>query len=193
MNLSITLLLMIQLINICSLESNKYKKSLSRKKRYLNFPTGSILVVNLSLGNYYVWSPRVPAWAQTFEADLGFRLPNNSRTVFNPGARIHKRTMTVNNYLHRRERLELYRNIESLLDMYGVDGHKCLLRTLCEVKQDLYPGKSFVEDLLHTVFTFPRGNGDDFESEGFDEAANEMFCRNLDKLCPFSLLQHMLS
>jgi hypothetical protein len=35
---------------------------------------------------------------------------------------------------------------------YGVDGHPCILRALCEAKESLKPGKSLVEDILHAVF-----------------------------------------
>jgi hypothetical protein len=35
---------------------------------------------------------------------------------------------------------------------YGVDGHPCILRALCEAKECLKPGKSLVEDILHAVF-----------------------------------------
>jgi hypothetical protein len=39
-----------------------------------------------------------------------------------------------------------------LVDRYGVNGHNCMLRALCEAKERLKPGKSFVEDILHVVF-----------------------------------------
>ena len=36
---------------------------------------------------------------------------------------------------------------------FGVDGHPCVLKALCEAKERLKPGKSFLEDVLHVVFT----------------------------------------
>jgi len=36
---------------------------------------------------------------------------------------------------------------------FGVDGHPCVLKALCEAKERLKPGKSLVEDILHVVFT----------------------------------------
>jgi len=36
---------------------------------------------------------------------------------------------------------------------FGVDGHPCVLRALCEAKERLKPGKSLVEEILHVVFT----------------------------------------
>jgi hypothetical protein len=36
---------------------------------------------------------------------------------------------------------------------FGVDGHPCVLRALCEAKERLKPGKSLIEDILHVVFT----------------------------------------
>ena len=35
---------------------------------------------------------------------------------------------------------------------FGVDGHPCVLKALCEAKERLKPGKSFLEDILHVVF-----------------------------------------
>jgi hypothetical protein len=40
-----------------------------------------------------------------------------------------------------------------LFARYGVDGHPCVLRALCEAKERLKPGKSLAEDILHVVFT----------------------------------------
>ncbi|KAJ4431965.1 hypothetical protein ANN_20574, partial [Periplaneta americana] len=36
---------------------------------------------------------------------------------------------------------------------YGVDGHSCILKALCEAKQILKPGRSLVEDILDVTFT----------------------------------------
>jgi hypothetical protein len=35
---------------------------------------------------------------------------------------------------------------------YGLNGHDCLLRTLCEAKERLKTGNSLVEDILQVVF-----------------------------------------
>jgi hypothetical protein len=75
-----------------------------------------LLQINLSFANSYIWdytpAPR-PSWNSLCEADIGFRLPNNSRLFY--GKR--KRSSPGYYRLHRRQRLELYRNIEGLLDM----------------------------------------------------------------------------
>jgi hypothetical protein len=39
-----------------------------------------------------------------------------------------------------------------LVARYGVNGHDCMLRTLCEAKERLKSGNSLVEDILQVVF-----------------------------------------
>lgn len=189
----IILMMLLYLNQLCSCEvkSLKSQKVLSRKKRYLSFPEGSSCVLNLSFANSYIWdyspSPR-PSWNSLCEADIGFKLPNNTRVFFGSGAGKSRRSY----HLHRSERLELFRNMECLLDLFGVDGRPCLIRTLCEAKKVLKPGRSLVEDILHIVFTIPDGQGDEFEAEGYNEPRSEMFCDSFGKRCPFSLLEYLL-
>ncbi|XP_033610440.1 uncharacterized protein LOC117282930 [Cryptotermes secundus] len=175
----------------CEVKSAKNQKVLSRKKRYLSFPEGSSAVLNLSFANSYIWDysplPR-PSWNSLCEADIGFKLPNNSRVFYGSRTRRNQRSYR----LHRSERLELFRNVECLLDLFGVEGRPCLIRTLCEAKRVLKPGRSLVEDILHTVFTIPSGQGDEFEAEGYNGPRSEMFCKSFEKRCPFSLLEYLL-
>ncbi|GFG35457.1 hypothetical protein Cfor_08858, partial [Coptotermes formosanus] len=84
-------------------------------------------------------------------------------------------------------------HIQYFVARYGVDGHPCVLRTLCEAKERLKPGKSLVEDILHVTFTIPDGQGDAFEAEGYSEPASEDFCKSVGKRCPFSLLEYVLN
>jgi hypothetical protein len=53
-----------------------------------------------------------------FEADIGFKLPNNSRLFYGKKPRIKRRRISSDvNPLHRRERLELFRNMAGLMYM----------------------------------------------------------------------------
>lgn len=137
-------------------------------------------------------NPQIPSWYSIFEADLDFNLPTNYLAVFGKERGKNRRGSSGYHRLHRRERLELFRKIESLMDLYGVNGHDCMLRTLCEAKERLTPGKSFVEDILHVVFRIPHGIGDDFQAEGYNEPANATFCKSLKQSCHFSLLRYLL-
>jgi hypothetical protein len=47
----------------------------------------------------------------------------------------------------------LYSRKSYFFARFGVDGHPCVLKALCEAKERLKPGKSFLEDVLHVVFT----------------------------------------
>jgi hypothetical protein len=61
--------------------------------------------------------PRLP-WLNVFEADVGFKLPNNSRLFYGKRPPIKKRrSSSVVHRLHRSEQQELFRNIEGLLYM----------------------------------------------------------------------------
>jgi hypothetical protein len=51
-----------------------------------------------------------------YEADIGFKLPNNSRLFYGKRPPI-KRSSSAVHRLHVSERLELFRNIEGLLDL----------------------------------------------------------------------------
>ncbi|KAJ4431966.1 hypothetical protein ANN_20575 [Periplaneta americana] len=148
--------------------------------------------VQISMSTGIMWeltnSP-LPRWNSVMAWDLGFKLPNNSRLAFGGRPRRDGEVYA----LHRKERRELYKSVEGILDSYGYDGHACLLRTLCETRKHLKPGRSLVEDLLHVIFTIPYGEGDEFEADGYDKPASNSFCRSLGIRCPFSLLEYLLS
>ncbi|XP_069696565.1 uncharacterized protein [Periplaneta americana] len=192
----ICLLLSIEVVRFCGCEvesSNKYNKVLSRKRRYLTFPAGSSFVVNLSFANSYIWElTPAPTWNCICEADLGFSLPNSTRLYFNRGPGREGRSSPGHHELHRRERLELFRNVEALMDLYGVDGRSCMLDALCEAKKILKPGRSLVEDILYVTFKVPEGGGDEFEAYDYDRASNQAFCKSVGSRCPFSLLRYLL-
>jgi hypothetical protein len=59
--------------------------------------------------------PLIP-WYSTLEADIGFKLPNNTLLYYGKNSPI-KRSSSEVNHLHRRERLELFHNIEGFLNV----------------------------------------------------------------------------
>jgi len=73
------------------------------------------------MGKTFMWeySPPPNAWiGPTFEVDIGFKLPTN--TGFFYGRKPPKKRRRIASEvhpLHRRERLELFRNIEGFLDV----------------------------------------------------------------------------
>jgi len=78
-----------------------------------------VLQLNLSLAKSYIWDySNYPTWNNLFEADIGFKLPNNSRLFYGRKPPIKsRRSSSEVNLLHRRERLELFLNIEALMDV----------------------------------------------------------------------------
>jgi hypothetical protein len=59
-----------------------------------------------------------PTWDNIFEADLGFKLPNNTRLFYGKKPPIKKRRSSSEVHpLHSTERLELFRNIEGMMDV----------------------------------------------------------------------------
>jgi hypothetical protein len=57
-----------------------------------------------------------PSWNSLCEADIGFKLPNNSRLFYGKKPNKRRRSSSDVYRLHRSERLELFRNIEGFLD-----------------------------------------------------------------------------
>jgi hypothetical protein len=74
----------------------------------------------LSLIDALIWnytnSP-TPAWNKVCEADINFELPSSFLAVFGKRPLKNKRGFSGYYRLHRSERLELFRNIEDLMNL----------------------------------------------------------------------------
>ncbi|GFG28166.1 hypothetical protein Cfor_08257 [Coptotermes formosanus] len=181
-------------VSICfcgSVAEDAENKILTRKRRYLTFPAGSTFVVTLSNTKGLMWDVPTfgrPPWNNIMEFDLVFKLPN--MTEFFSNYKIASREndgLNQSHHQHRRDRSQFYRQLEDVLDVQGEDGRTCIYRALCEAKYLLKPGRSFVEDVLHVLFTFPRGNGED--AEGYEIAGSQDSCMTWSTECPYSLLR----
>ncbi|XP_049871774.1 uncharacterized protein LOC126370793 [Pectinophora gossypiella] len=72
---------------------------------------------------------------------------------------------------HRRSRSLLYQKIETMLQSSGVGGRRCMLKTLCLVGQTQdNPQGSFLQEILRSVFTLPKGHSSDPEYKEYDDA-----------------------
>jgi hypothetical protein len=58
-----------------------------------------------------------PSWHSLCEAEIGFKLPNNTRLFYGKKPPIKRRSSSKVNHLHRSERLEIFRNIEGFLEV----------------------------------------------------------------------------
>jgi len=80
----------------------------------------TFLQINLSLTDAMIWdytSSPLPSWNNICETDLGFRLPNNSMLLSGKETGRKRRSSLDHYHLHRSERLELFHNIEGLMDL----------------------------------------------------------------------------
>ncbi|XP_012232278.1 uncharacterized protein [Linepithema humile] len=151
---------------------------LSRPKRYLIFPQGSNLqlVYCLTIGAYGREGDSVVG----LTAALAWELPN-------------KVDSKISNLLHRRSRSVVYPKMEAFLQSTGLDGRSCVMKALCEAGQrdrSQVGIGSFIQELLHVIFTLPK-DGTKFErSEERDyDRAYEMDgnCEQQYPACRYSI------
>ncbi|XP_018051512.1 PREDICTED: uncharacterized protein LOC108689299 [Atta colombica] len=151
---------------------------LSRPKRYLIFPEGCNfqLVYCLTIGAY----GRDGDLVLGLTAALAWELPN-------------KVNSKISNLLHRRSRSVVYPKMEAFLQSTGLDGRSCVMRALCEAGQrdPVQIGtRSFVQELLHAIFTLPK-DGAKFERSA-DHAYDRAYetggdCERLYPTCQHSI------
>ncbi|KAF7389880.1 hypothetical protein HZH68_011737 [Vespula germanica] len=122
-------------------------RMLSRQKRYLIFPEGSNLqlVYCLTIGAY----GRNDDLVMGLTAALAWELPS-------------KVDSKISDLLHRRSRSVMFPKVEAFLQSTGIDGRSCVMKALCEAGQR-HPSQigkgTFVQELLHVIFTLPRDGG----------------------------------
>ncbi|XP_021933993.1 uncharacterized protein LOC110836749 [Zootermopsis nevadensis] len=158
------------------------QKLLSRKKRYLSFPEGSILQLGYCLQVAGVIRPDL-----IFGYTIGtnWELPTTENFDF----RFYKKKAEV---VHRRHRRELYAKLEPILTTMGLDGRQCVLRALCESGRRRPEKGTFLQEILYSVFTFPPSTEPEFEEsyQIYDRAHRETHnCSALFPTCPTSLLE----
>uniref|UniRef100_A0A0P4W3J6 Uncharacterized protein n=1 Tax=Scylla olivacea TaxID=85551 RepID=A0A0P4W3J6_SCYOL len=94
-----------------------------RKRRFINFPTGSKLELELVL--------TVPteglgdSGSIVVENDLVFSLPNASQVQYYTGRSLGP----------GQQRLDLFSRVEEFLKGWGFDGHVCTLKAICDVAE----------------------------------------------------------
>ncbi|EGI67936.1 hypothetical protein G5I_03388, partial [Acromyrmex echinatior] len=99
----------------------------------------------------------------------------------------------ISNLLHRRSRSVVYPKMEAFLQSIGFDGRSCVMRALCEAGQrdPVQIGRgSFVQELLHAIFTLPK-DGAKFE-RSVDHAYDRAYetggdCERLYPTCQHSI------
>ncbi|XP_015110332.1 uncharacterized protein LOC107036712 [Diachasma alloeum] len=141
----------IMCVNECvnNTEIQRVVRETAGVKRYLVFPQGSNvqLVYCLTVGTY---AKPTGFFTMGITAGLAYELPYTNTVP-------HRRPAEV---YHRRSRRDLYKKVELMLNTRGKDGRACVLKALCLSGQrnDTQVGKgSFMEEMMHSVFTLPGG------------------------------------
>ncbi|XP_046679219.1 uncharacterized protein LOC124366661 [Homalodisca vitripennis] len=151
----------------------------SRRKRFIIFPRGSSLqLVYCFLTTAY----GTPGGLFTIGITLGlaWEIPQDPRPyIANVSA----------SYIQRRHRRDLYPNVETFLDKYGVEGRACILRAICEARQHSRGNGSFIEEIFNTIFSFPfLEHAIEDSSSVYDEAHQGDSCSEYKAACPTSIL-----
>ncbi|XP_058792441.1 uncharacterized protein LOC131664957 [Phymastichus coffea] len=116
--------------------------------KYLVFPQGSNvqLIYCLTIGSF---ARPQSVFTLGVTAGLAYELPYRRTLPHRKPAEVY----------HRRNRRDLYRKLEAMLDAQGRPGRDCVLRALCragERSRRRAPRRgTFLEEILRAVFTFP--------------------------------------
>ncbi|XP_072395558.1 uncharacterized protein [Diabrotica undecimpunctata] len=166
------LFLVLMLMNylcICSTKNDVTvikRNILSRKKRYLVFPKGSQLVIQLSaIKAIQQAQPR--NWNFLEELEFPFFLPDDPNMFRRKN----------------RDRREVYSMIEKGLSKYGFDGKTCIDNLICDIKQFTKSRETSVnEEILFAIFRY-LGENTNFE---------EICTKETNKQCSYSVIQYFL-
>ncbi|XP_028134620.1 uncharacterized protein LOC114329642 [Diabrotica virgifera virgifera] len=166
------LFLVLMLMNhlcICSTKNDVTvikRNILSRKKRYLVFPKGSTLVIQLSaIKAIQQAQPR--GWNFLEELEFPFFLPDDPNMFRRKN----------------RNRREVYATIKNGLTKYGFDGRTCIDNLICDIKQFTKSQKtSMNEEILFEIFRY-LGENTNFE---------EVCTGETNLQCSYSILQYFL-
>ncbi|KAF5307135.1 hypothetical protein FQR65_LT07119 [Abscondita terminalis] len=104
--------------------------------------------------------------------------------------------------MQRRNRRDLYQNMEIIMDSMGFNGRSCILRALCETSQRFSSRKhGLIEELIRIVFNFPLQKVMNWEPEEHrlyhwayrvGQEKEQKDCSDLFSGCSFSLLDMAL-
>ncbi|CAO1438993.1 unnamed protein product [Diamesa serratosioi] len=170
------------LIDATQLQINNKDKVLSRRKRFLIFPSGSSFSVAtcFTIGVYGNPEFSMMSWALNY--GFAYELPTNSTYIrsFRKGRSIETKPM-----IQRRFRRDFFNRIEIVMEKLGYDGRECILLALCESSQTFSKqGLNMVETLIKTAFSFPTSKVLPFEhsdlniySEAYRRGKNNIQCQ----------------
>ncbi|XP_064105599.1 uncharacterized protein LOC135215000 [Macrobrachium nipponense] len=152
-----------------------------RKRRFLNFPTGSSLIMRTALSIAVKGIPGIVS--VDFGINMNVKLPNNSD--INLGRSLDGAANDRRDFLGR---------METFLSTFGIDGHECTLRTICEVAELPFDHGVFGE-VINMILTATIGSSSHYENnEITDEYAEAEYhgrehgsCDSIYAGCPLSI------
>ncbi|XP_037892138.1 uncharacterized protein LOC119639039 [Glossina fuscipes] len=128
---------------------------LSRPKRYLSFPEGSSFSVAVCFTVGIIGNPRFDYMSFGLNWGVAYDLPNTT-WILNHLRGFGKHPAPLATW-HRRNRRNLYKEIEIVMDNMGYNGRDCVLRALCESRQYFRQQKmSMIGEMLRTIFSLPK-------------------------------------
>ncbi|KAF5299324.1 hypothetical protein FQA39_LY02497 [Lamprigera yunnana] len=121
---------------------------------------------------------------------IAYDLPNESSVL---RELLHPKHIT-----QRRNRRDLYQNMETIMNSMGFNGRSCIFRTLCEASQRFLSQRhGLIEELIRIVFNFPQQKVMHWEPEEhrlyhwasrIGQKRQNKVCSELFPGCSFSLL-----
>ncbi|XP_031338119.1 uncharacterized protein LOC116167025 [Photinus pyralis] len=165
---------------------------LLRRKRYLVFPEGSSLSIAICLTAQTTLPEQI--FTEAINWGIAYDLPNESSVL--------RQFLHPKHVMQRRNRRDLYRNMETIMDSMGFNGRSCILRALCETSRRFLSRQTgLVEELIRIAFRFPLQKIMNWEPEehrlyhwayriGHEKENTD--CADLFSECSFSLLDMAL-
>ncbi|XP_046679055.1 uncharacterized protein LOC124366511 [Homalodisca vitripennis] len=159
---------------------------ISRKRRYLNFPNKATVVMSFSLLKGIARDYRVGPTTNviTFhELDVLFPLPHDPSPLDLTQTALGQPPIFQNAI--SRHRRDVFRQLEDVLYLHGVDGRTCILKALCEARQTVpQEVENLMLDLLLVLFRQSE-NAERDDDTRYHVSEGE--CKTFIKNCPLSV------
>ncbi|XP_011499090.1 PREDICTED: uncharacterized protein LOC105363167 isoform X2 [Ceratosolen solmsi marchali] len=132
--------------------------------RHWKKPRGNELIYCLTIGTF---AKPENFFTMGVTAGLAYELPYKRSVPYRKPAEVY----------HRRSRRDLYHKLEIMLKTQGKDGRACVLGALCQAGKRNWAStadrRPFLDEILHSIFTFPAYTGGDAEDGDGEESHEE--------------------
>ncbi|XP_071536834.1 uncharacterized protein [Panulirus ornatus] len=180
-----------------------------RVRRFLSFPTGSVLTVTPKLTiPFYSELDGYVTGSQLYAFPIDLRLPNASlrlsRDYYDYDYDDQGDTMSYSSDMNTRrtgralddQRVTAFTFLERIMDKLGLDGRQCILRAVCEVGEEPVDDLGITGEVINLFFSAGYGSRT-AELEDFVQAEEagrqEGGCEGLYHACPYRLVDMVQS